>query len=368
MEFRVLGPLEVRDQGRVLDLGGPKPRALLAILHVRAGEVVSADRLIDELWGEAPPRSAQHLLHVYISSLRKALEPLPENGPNPVLVTRAPGYLIEVGLDEPDSRRFERLLADGRRLLAIGDPEGSASVLREALELWRGGALADFTYEPFAQAEIARLEELRMVAVEERIEADLALGHHPDLLGELEALIAENPLRDRPRAQLMLALYRSGRQAEALEVYREARRVLVGELGIEPSAELQRLEQAILRQDAELELVANVEVRRSAQASRKLVTVVVAGLAESVDLDLLDPERRKSAVSHALKAATTVLARHGATVKRSFGESVMGVFGVPEAHEDDALRGAKAATEVRKSLAGESLMAPPLASPGRARR
>jgi DNA-binding SARP family transcriptional activator len=214
MEFQVLGPLQVREHGRALELGGRKLRALLAILLLRAGAVVSSDQLIDGLWSGAEPRSAQHLLHVYVSSLRKALESAGGDGSRPVLVTRAPGYVLEVGRDALDSRRFEGLLTEGRRLLAIEDQEGAATVLREALVLWRGPAFADFTYEPFAQAEIARLEELRLVALEERIEADLAMGLHLDLIGELEALSADNPLRERPRGQLMLALYRSARQAD----------------------------------------------------------------------------------------------------------------------------------------------------------
>src|SRR5262249_30575005 len=182
--------------------------------------------------------------------------------------------------DELDSRRFEGLLTEGRRLLAIEDQEGAATVLREALVLWRGPAFADFTYEPFAQAEIARLEELRLVALEERIEADLAMGLHLDLLGELEALSADNPLRERPRGQLMLALCRPARQADALEAYREGRRVLVEQLGIEPSPPLQRLQQAILQQDPGLELSAARGKRPVVQQARKLVTVVVADLGD----------------------------------------------------------------------------------------
>jgi YVTN family beta-propeller protein len=230
--------------GRRLDLGGPRPRALLAILVLRLGEVVPIERLADELWGETPPKSAHHLLHVYVSNLRKEL--------GGRLVTRAPGYVLELEPDDLDARRFGSLFAHGTRQLAAGDPAGAAKTLRKALALWHGPALADFTYEPFAKAEIGRLEELRLVAIEERIEADLALGGAAELVGELEALIGEHPLRERLRGQLMLALYRGGRQADALAAYQDTRRALVDELGLEPSEELQRVERAILTHDPTL--------------------------------------------------------------------------------------------------------------------
>ena len=246
MEYRVLGPLEVLDGGRSVPLAGAKQRALLALLLVHANHVLSRDRLVDELWGDEPPDTAVQSLQVYVSRLRKLL-------PSDTLLTRPPGYLLEVEPSQLDLRSFELLLADGREALARGDPARASRVLHEALDLWRGPALAEFAFEPFAQAEIGRLEDLRLAAVEERVEADLALGRHADLIGELEALIAEHPYRERLRGQLMRALYRSGRQAEALDAYRDARSALVDQLGIEPSAELQQLERAILTQDTELD-------------------------------------------------------------------------------------------------------------------
>jgi DNA-binding SARP family transcriptional activator len=243
MEFRILGPLEVVEDGHALSLGGTKQRALLACLLLRANQVVSNDRIVDELWGEAPPATAVKTIQVYISRLRKELG-------ESRLVTRPPGYLLHVDRSELDLGRFEELLGEARGL----HPEAAADVLRDALALWRGPALADLAHEPCAQADVARLEELRLTAVEERIEADLANGRDAELIGELEALVAEHPLRERLRGQLMLALYRSARQAEALEVYQAARRTLVEELGLEPSSALQRLEQAILRQDRSLDL------------------------------------------------------------------------------------------------------------------
>src|SRR5262245_7323083 len=234
MEFRVLGPLEVVEEGQPVALGGARQRALLAILLTRANEVVSTDRLIDELWGQQPPRAAANTVQYYVSQLRKALG-------SDRIVTQQPGYRIRVEPGELDLERFEALV-----------DRGGAGELREALRLWRGQALADFADETFAQPEIRRLEELRLAALEKRIDADLALGRHTELVGELEALVGEFPLRERLRQQLMLALYRSGRQADALEAYQSARRTLAEQLGLEPSPPLQELERAILRQDRSL--------------------------------------------------------------------------------------------------------------------
>jgi DNA-binding SARP family transcriptional activator len=243
MEFRLLGPLEVIEHGRSLGLGGIKQRSLLAVLLLHANQVVSADRLIDELWGDAPPPTAAKSLQVHVSRLRKELG-------DGRLVTRAPGYAVHVDPSELDLARFEQLVDES----SGADPATAAQKLRQALALWRGPSLADLEYEPFAQADIARLEELRLAAVEQRIAADLATGRHAELVGELESLVAEHPLRERLRCQLMLALYRSARQAEALEAYREARRELSEVLGLEPSEDMKRLEEAILQHDPALEL------------------------------------------------------------------------------------------------------------------
>ena len=242
MEFGLLGTLEVRAGDGPLPLGGPKQRALLALLLLHANRVVARERLIDELWGEDPPETAVKAVQVYVSRLRKLL-------PEGMLVTRPPGYLLEVEPEALDLQRFERLVAEARK----ADPARASTLLREALGLWRGPPLAEFGEEPFARVEAGRLQDLRLAALEERIEADLALGRHAELVGELEVLIAEHPQRERLRGQLMLALYRSGRQAEALEAYREARAAL-DELGIEPGAALRQLEKQILTQDAALEL------------------------------------------------------------------------------------------------------------------
>ena len=275
MDYRILGPLEVYDRDRAVALGGDKQRALLAVLLTHAGEVVSGDRLIDDLWGDRPPPAAPKALQAHVSRLRKALAG-PRAGPGDasgdparmtqgVLLTRGHGYLLRVEPGELDLDRFRDLLDQGRLELAAGDPENAAKTLRAGLELWRGPPLADFTYQAFAQAPIAQLEELHLAAIEDRVEADLALGRHDQLVGELTALVHEQPLRERLRALLMLALYRCGRQAEALEVYQEFRRGLAEQLGLDPGPSLQQLELAILNRDPGLHLP---ERPRSGSAAR----------------------------------------------------------------------------------------------------
>jgi DNA-binding SARP family transcriptional activator len=246
VEYRILGPLEVAANGRAIPLGGTKQRALLAVLLLHRNSVVPIDQLVEDLWGADAPAAAAKTVQVHVSRLRKALG-------NAALETRAGGYALNVDTASVDLFRFEELTQEGRRLLAAGDPAPARAAFGEALALSRGPPLADFAYEPFAQTEIARLEELRVAALEDRIEADLALGEHTSLAPELEALIAAHPLRERLRKQSMLALYRSGRQADALQAYREARHAL-GELGIEPTRSLRDLEAAILRHDPGLDL------------------------------------------------------------------------------------------------------------------
>ena len=256
LDFRILGPLEVIDGDRAVTPGGAVQRALLAILLLHVNRVVSGDRLSDLLWGDHPPASGATALQVRISQLRKGLG---EGGA--VIVTRAPGYLIRLDPGQLDLHRFERLVERADRDLAANDPASAAAALQEALAQWSGQPLVDFTYAPFAQAAIGRLEELRLAALEKRVEADLALGRHAALIAELRSLTDEHPLRERLRAQLMLALYRAGRQAEALAEYQAGRRVLVEELGIEPGPDLHELEQAILRQEPALDVTDRVPIR-----------------------------------------------------------------------------------------------------------
>jgi DNA-binding SARP family transcriptional activator/tetratricopeptide (TPR) repeat protein len=259
MDFRILGPLEVLDEGRAITLGGSRQRALLALLLLHANETLTTDRLIDELWGEREPGNAAKTVQMQVSRLRKALGDEAGQGSASLLLTRERGYELRLDPNRVDAHRFERLVAEGRSGLAGGQPGRAVSALEEALSLWRGQPLAELAYEPFAQREIARLEELRVAALEHVFEAKLALGAHADVVGQLEALIGEHPYRERLRAQLMLALYRSERQADALQAYQDARRALVGELGIEPGERLRELERAILAQDPGLHLAAAAE-------------------------------------------------------------------------------------------------------------
>jgi predicted ATPase/DNA-binding SARP family transcriptional activator len=241
MEYRILGPLEVVLDGQTATLKGRKPRALLALLLLSGNESVPAEQLVDGLWGDKAPATAANTLQVYVSQLRKLV--------GDRLVTEGAGYSLRVEPDELDAARFGRLTAEAAAALGRSAYAEALELAEEALALWRGPALAELQYESFAQPEILRLDELRLAAVENRIEAALGLGRHDQAIGELEALVAEHPVRERLRGLLMLALYRSGRQADALETYREARRVLLDELGLEPGPELRELEQAILRQD-----------------------------------------------------------------------------------------------------------------------
>ena len=245
MEFRLLGPLEVVDGATSLPIAARKQRALLAVLLLNANRTVSRERIVDDLWGETVPDSARKMVQIYVSQLRKVL-------PEPRLHTRPPGYALELADGELDLDRFERLVADGRAALTGGRAVDASDLIRRALALWRGPALAEFS-EPFAHPEAARLEELRLTALEWRIEADLAVGRDAEVVGELEALVPRHPLRERLRSQQMLALYRAGRQAEALASYQSFRRALADELGIDPSAALKDLERRMLVQDPGLE-------------------------------------------------------------------------------------------------------------------
>ena len=294
IDYRLLGPIEAGVDGRLLDIGGRKQRALLAILLLNANEPVSRDCLAERLWGEHPPAGAQHTLEVYVSRLRKALGPAAGYD---VVLTRPGAYLLRTADDRIDVHYFERLAGEGRRALAAGEPERAAADLRAALALWRGAPLSGAGDELFAQAEIARLEELRAGVIEDRIEAELALGGHSDVIGELGALVAAHPLRERLYQLLMIALYRCGRQPEALAVYQSARRVLVAELGIEPSPALQRVERAILAQDASLEAPPRAEPAPApaaggrhlppASGSRRAQVLVAAGAGLALVVALL---------------------------------------------------------------------------------
>jgi peptide/nickel transport system substrate-binding protein len=275
VEFSVLGPLEVRRDGQAVALGGPKQRALLAMLLLHPNEVVSRDRLIEGLWGERPPTTAVRSLDSHVSRLRTLV------GPERI-ERRAPGYLVRVGPDELDLVRFETLLERGRAAAAAGDARAASEALRNALGLWRGDAIADLLYEPFAAREAERLEERRLLAIEERIDADLALGGGSELVSELERLVEQEPFRERLLGQLMLCLYRAGRSAEAVAVYQLGRQRLAEELGLEPGPQLRLLERQILGHDPAL----GVD-RPPPRAPKRLkrvrrVWLVAAGIATAV--------------------------------------------------------------------------------------
>jgi DNA-binding SARP family transcriptional activator len=273
VEFRLLGNLEVLIDGAAVDVGGTQPRTVLAMLLVAGGRVVPAESIIEALWGQEPPDSAAGTLQSYVSRLRRALVP---GGPRAeaarVLAWDPPGYKLAVGAQALDTRRFEALADQGRGLLLAGDPESARTLLDQALALWRGPALLEFSHLDFAWGFAAKLEERRLAATEDRVEADLRLGRHAQVVGELGELVAAHPLREQLRHHLALALYRSGRQAEALQAYSDARSILVGELGIEPSASLTELQLAILRQDASL-----VPVAEPLRVARR--SILVAALA-----------------------------------------------------------------------------------------
>jgi DNA-binding SARP family transcriptional activator len=297
LAYRVLGPVEAAVDGELVSLGGTLPRAVLAVLLLHAGEVVSTDRLADEVWPEGLPAAPANSIQGYVSSLRKQLG-------REAIETRGAGYVVRPAAGSVDLHRFERLAADGAALLRDGRPEDASALLGEALGLWRGPALVDLAAEGVLRAEAARLDELRLVALERRIEADLERGLHADVVGELQSLVAAEPLREHPRGLLMLALYRSGRQADALAEYRAARTVLVEELGIEPGERLQELEVHILRQDASLAARGRREEgwRRRSVLACALVPGNAAGL-----IELAEPLARE-ADAEVIVAATVAAA------------------------------------------------------------
>jgi DNA-binding SARP family transcriptional activator/class 3 adenylate cyclase len=363
LDLGILGPIEVHADGAPVKLGGIRQRTVIAVLALHPNQVVSVDRLVDDIWGETPPSTAVHTIRVFVSRLRRALSAAGDR-----LITRAPGYVLELHVDELDADRFERLYETARAALAAGDADDAVALLRQAEALWRGQPLAEFAYEPFAQAAIARLDELCVNVREELIEAQLALGRHDEVVSELEAFVREHPFRERPRAQLMLALYRCGRQAQALEAFQLARKTLVEELAVEPGEALRELEQAILRQDPSLlapsakplapespgepapsppSVVVSAGDERPPAVVRRTATVLIAKLSVEAEAD---PERTRTPVGRARERAEEIVARHGGAFVAGLGGELAWVFGLPLVREDDALRALRAADELRAAL------------------
>ena len=381
LEFGILGPLQVVAGGEPLGLGSAQQRAVLALLVVRAPEPVSRDRLIDELWGERPPASAAHAVQVFVSGIRKILR----TGQEQALELRGStaGYALDVDLELIDAQRFERLIGEAQHLLA-DDPKAARGLYEEALGLWRGPPLADLREFDFAGREADRLEELYAASVEGGVEARLAVGEHNQVIGLITTLVATNPLRERPRRLLMLALYRCGRHAEALAAYRDAVAAL-DEIGLEPSPELRALEQAILQHDPSLAApqqdgaleptlaaaavpaseaggaaveaaaaVVSPEEHQEQSAPvrrRKMVTALFCDVTGSTALgEELDPEALVDVMNRYFAEIRVVIERHGGIIEKFIGDAVMAVFGIPQAREDDALRAVRAAAEIRGRL------------------
>ena len=373
IDFFLLGPLEARQHERPLRLGSIKHRMLLAKLLLHPNQVVSTEELIVAVWGEEPPPTVKQSLQNHVAALRKSIEAGNGAGPPRTLVTRDPGYLLRVDPERLDLHRFQRLDREGRQALASGDPSRAADLLRQALALWRGPALADVAASAdIAWPELVGVEELQVASTEARIEAELALGRHHELVAELEALVRLYPLREHLHGQLMLALYRSGRQADALAAYRAARKVLVDELGIEPSVGLQRLEQAILAQDPALDLLVpsrsgaaepddggadpdqgNGTAAEGGSVERKLVSVLFAEVDEPLgEAGERDPEDVSSMLDRHLDRIRAEIVSFGGTVEHAIGGITMATFGVPQTREDDPERAVRAALAIRDSLAG----------------
>jgi DNA-binding SARP family transcriptional activator/tetratricopeptide (TPR) repeat protein len=349
MRVRILGPFHLEDNSQQIAIVGARQRAVLAALVLHANEVIHSEHLLLELWGEDSPPGSANALQAAISRLRKVL-------PAGRLVTMSPGYMLRVFPAELDAAQFEQFVFEGRDALAGGAAAEARRLLDQAMALWRGPSLVDFVYEPFAQAEIARLEELRLACIEERFDASLALGSTGALTAELGRMVTDHPLRERLRGQLMLALYRSGRQAEALETYRLFRGTLLEELGLEPSSVLSELQAAILRHDP---LLVPGPAPARALPTRRPVTVLCVSLQVAPDSGTaLDPEAYGAVHEHVVRALTAVLERHGGKLAASDGEHLMGVFGVAAVHEDDALRAARASLEASEALTAEVAVLP----------
>lgn len=375
MEFRILGPLEVSDDGRDLALGAGKRRALLADLLLHHGEVLTNERLVDDLWGASPPENAVKAVQVHVSRLRHTLAPGGGHGP---IRTRGRGYALDATAHDLDAVRFEHLAGAAVAARRDGAPQHTLELAAEGLALWRGPPLGDLASEDFARVGAARLQELRMALVQERVEAALELGRHAELVPELEALVAEHPYHERLRELSMLALYRSGRQADALEQFAAARRTLSGELGIEPGEGLRELHAAVLRQDDGLATPAHgpvastrdprsephgSEFRRAevAQdtardaAAQALTTVLFTHVGGSITPRTGPGDAEEARILGATEAlARLLVAEHGGRVIKALGGAAMSSFDSPS-------RAITCALEIQHQAAAVDLRSPAVA-------
>jgi DNA-binding SARP family transcriptional activator len=342
MDFRTLGELEVWHADAAVPIKGAVQRSVLALLLMRPNAVVRLEDLVEEVWGAEAPHTASKMIQNAVSMLRKS-------GMAEVLATRAGGYVLLIDPEQVDATRFERLVVQAREALASNMPEAAEQLLAQANSLWRGPPLADLAPDSFAQTEIARLEELRLEATEYSVEAGLGLGRHRELASTLETLVTRHPLRETLRMQLMVSLYRSGRQAEALAAYQAARAYLRDEVGLEPSPALQRLEQAILIQDPALDPESSNGSAVTTRALRKTLTVLHADLAR--EGRELDPEALLAWSERVEECLKSAVEAHGGTASSASGVTFIGVFGLPTLAEDDTLRAARAALEIRTKLA-----------------
>ena len=361
MEFNVLGPLEVIGANGSIKIGSGLQRAILAILVLHVGETVSTDRLIDEVWGDQPPPSAQHAIGVHVSRLRRAL------GVD-CIESQPHGYRLRADESVIDLARFELRIAEASRAFADGDPQAAANALAVGLALWRGPALGDLASGNTARADRVRLDELHALALEMRIDAELACGRHLELVPDLRQLVDEMPLREVFHARLMLALYRSGRQAEALDVYHRAREILDRELGVDPGRELETLQRAVLDHDPTLDLAAAtapevvgarpprsaappIPILRSRDTRRTVTTLMADMRGSSLTGESIDPESARVSLDRSFEAMRAVVERHGGAHEQVVGDALLAVFGMPLVHEDDAIRAVRAASEMRDALA-----------------
>jgi DNA-binding SARP family transcriptional activator len=355
VEFRILGPVEVVRDGSSTRIGSPTQRTLLALLLRQPNEIVSTDRIIDVLWPD-DPAEGRRKLWFHVSKLRTTLAPAGTDGAmGAMLSTRATGYTLRIDPDQLDAARFERLVRSGRSLIE-SEPDRAGDLLRRALALWRGMPFEDVVHEEAFSSDARRMDELRLEALEHRIEADLALGRFGELVPELEVLVTKNPYREHLRAQLMLALYGAGRQAEALAAYRQARQTLVAELGIEPGERLRELEEQMLSHDSAIAGGRPATRLTAPREERKVVTVFFADLVDlTAAAEKLDPEDVRAFLRPYYARIRSEVERFGGTVENFIGNAMMALFGAPVAHEDDPERAVRAALAIRDWLAEQKM-------------